>query len=225
MLNRELLSKLTVFHGASPCVIEALARTGVEIRYPANSVIFLAGSKSRGWFVVLEGQVRVVRGNGDRQHVIHTEGPGGTLGEVPLVTDESYPATAIANEPTRCAVFDRPSLDAAIARCPEIAFVIGRCLAHRVRGLVARLDERSATSVRARLGQFLVLRAEASPSSPFSLGMTQHALAEELGTVREVVARELRQMRRQGLLVTEGRSRYRAPDLDRLRALVRPATA
>jgi biotin operon repressor len=55
--------------------------------------------------------------------------------------------------------------------------------------------------------------------------MTQHALAEELGTVREVVARELRQLRREGVLVGVGRSRYRAPDLDRLRALVRPATA
>ena len=225
MLSHELLSKLTLFQGASPCVIESLARTGVEICYPANSVIFLAGSKSRGWFVILEGQVRVVRGNGDRQHVVHTEGPGGTLGEVPLVTDESYPATAIATEPTRCAVFDRPSLDAAIARCPEIAFIIGRCLAYRVRGLVARLDERSATSVRARLGHFLVSRAEASPSSAFSLGMTQHALAEELGTVREVVARELRQLRREGVLVGVGRSRYRAPDLDRLRMLVRPGTA
>ena len=50
--------------------------------------------------------------------------------------------------------------------------------------------------------------------------MTQQALAEELGTVREVVSRELRNLTRQKLIVPLGGGRYRLPDLEQLRSAV-----
>jgi DNA-binding transcriptional regulator LsrR (DeoR family) len=43
---------------------------------------------------------------------------------------------------------------------------------------------------------------------PFNLGMTQAQLAEELGTVREVVVRGLAQLRRDGIIAAAGRGRY-----------------
>src|SRR5690242_15089665 len=102
MISRETLAKLTLFRDSAPCVVEALSKRAVEVRFAPDEVIFLAGAKPRGWFVVIEGLVRVVRASGSRQHVIHTEGPGGTLGEVPLFTGGTHPATGIAAEPTRC---------------------------------------------------------------------------------------------------------------------------
>src|SRR5438270_9915072 len=86
MVQAELLSALPLFLNASPQLVAALAKRGVEVRYPANSVLFLTGSAPRGWFIIIEGTVRVVRGSASRQHVIHTETAGGTLGEVPLFT-------------------------------------------------------------------------------------------------------------------------------------------
>src|SRR5206468_2314186 len=99
-----------LFENASDALVAALAKRAVEVQFPAGSVLFLAGSVPRGWYVVLEGCVRVVRGSGARQHVVHTEHRGGTLGEVPVFAGETHPATGIAAEPTRCAVFDRSSL-------------------------------------------------------------------------------------------------------------------
>jgi len=68
----ERLATLPLFHGVSPSVVDALAKRAVEAQYPAGAVLFLAGSVPRGWYVVLEGCVRVVRGSGARQHVVHT---------------------------------------------------------------------------------------------------------------------------------------------------------
>lgn len=212
MIAPNVLAGLSLFHGTAPSVVATLAARAIEVRFAPGATIFLAGSNPRGWFVVVEGSVRVVRGGGDRQHVIHTEGPGGTLGEVPLFTGGTHPATAIAAEPTVCALFDRTSLEAAIAECPEIAFVMTRRLALRVQRLVERLDERSARSVRARLIDFLLARAAAGRGNTISLGMTQQALAEELGTVREVVVRELRRLRGEKLIVALSGGRYRIPD-------------
>ncbi|HEV8449496.1 MAG TPA: Crp/Fnr family transcriptional regulator [Gemmatimonadaceae bacterium] len=212
MISRDALARLPLFDRVAPQAIDALAARGTELAVPTDAVIFRAGSPPRGWFVVLEGRVRVVRGSGARQHVIHTEGPGGTLGEVPLVAGGTYPATSIAAEPTRCALFDRASLEAAIAECPEIAFLLAGRLASRVRSLVARLDERSATSVRARLIDFLLRRHAATALNSFSIGMTQQDLAEELGTVREVVVRELRHLKENKLIVARPKGRFQIPD-------------
>jgi CRP/FNR family transcriptional regulator len=217
MISRETLAKLALFRDSAPCVVDALAKRAVEVRFAPDGVIFLAGAKSRGWFVVIEGLVRVVRASGSRQHVIHTEGPGGTLGEVPLFTGGTHPATGIAAEPTRCALFDKATLESAIAECPDIALLITRRLAFRVQNLVARLDGRSAKSARVRLIEFLLERAQASDRESFSVGMTQQDLAEELGTVREIVSREFRRLSREKLIVSLNGGRYRVPNLDALR--------
>jgi CRP-like cAMP-binding protein len=105
-------------------------------------------------------------------------------------------------------LFSRAALEAAIGEAPTIAFLIARRLASRVRQLVDRLDERSATSVQSRLIEFLLARP-ANRSASITLGMTQQALAEELGTVREVVSREIRSLMRRGMIESLGGGRYR----------------
>jgi CRP-like cAMP-binding protein len=212
MVDARILSSLPLFRDAAPQIVAALAKRGVEVRYAPNAVLFLTGSQPRGWFVVVEGKVRVVRGSGARQHVIHTEGPGGTLGEVPLFTDGTHPATGIAAEPTRCVLFDRAGLEAAIAEAPGIAFLLASRLAFRIERLVERLHERSATNVQTRLIDFLLSRTSSRGADTISLGMTQQALAEDLGTVREVIARELRAMIKRGWIESLGGGRFRIVD-------------
>jgi len=214
----EALAALPLFRDASADVVRALAARGIEVSYPANAIMFLTGSQPRGWFVIIEGKVRVVRGSGSRQHVIHTEGRGGTLGEVPLFTQRTHPATGIAAEPTRCVLFDRLSLEAAIAEAPAIAFLLASRLALRTEHLVERLHERSATNVQTRVIEFLLSRTPARGANTISLGMTQQALAEDLGTVREVVARELRALVKREWIESLGGGRYRLLDTKALRS-------
>jgi CRP/FNR family transcriptional regulator len=147
---------------------------------------------------------------------VHTEGVGGTLAEVPLVENGTHPATGIALTETRCALFTPQALEAAIAEEPRIAYIISSRLAARVRLLVNRLDERSARTVDARLIEFLLARMDGTEPPTVTLGMTQTELAEELGTVREVVARALRTLCRQGLIQRAGRGAYRVTDPRRL---------
>ncbi len=218
MIPFSTLKALDIFLGVPGSAIEALAKRGVELAFPANAVVFLTGSEPRGWYIVIEGSVRVVRGSGGRQHVIHTEGVGGTLGEVPLFTDGTHPATALASQPTRCALFDRAALEAAIRESPEIAFLLARRLALRVESLVERLHERSSQNVQARVIEFLLARV-ANRENVISLGMTQQALAEELGTVREVISREIRALVRKGLIEALGGGRYRLLDIASLNSI------
>ena len=228
VIARDVLAAIPLFADVSTDVVDSLAKRATDVRVPSDGVLFLAGTAPRGWFIVIEGKVRVVTGVGARQHVIHTEGPGGTLGEVPLFTDAMYPATAIASEPTRCALLDRVALEAAMNESPAIGFILARRLALRVAALVSRLNDRSARSVRSRLIAFLLDRHAHAGKAVISMGMTQQYVAEELGTVREVLVRELQGLARARLIASRGGGRYEILDPAALRSLLlrdRPATA
>ena len=209
MIPPGILEKLAPFDGVPRAVVATLASRGELVRYPTGRVIFKEGSAPRGWYVVIEGKVRVVRDTGSRQHVVHTESAGGSMAEVPLFAGGAHPATAIAAEPTVCALFTLKAIRAAMAESEDVSLMLLKRLALRVRGLVNRLDDRSAQSVRARLIDFLTQRAAAGRRGTFSIGMTQQSLAEELGTVREVISRELKELKRAGIIEPLGGGRYR----------------
>ena len=191
-----------------PASAERLAAGSIARRYARNATIFRAGTPAAGVHLVVEGVVRVVRAVDGRQHVVHSEGPGGTLGEVPVFTGGTYPATALAAETVRCLLVPAPLFRTAVERDPALAWFFLERLSLRVRDLVGRLDRIAAESVGTRLTRHLIERAQAAGGGPFTLGETQAALAEELGTVREVVVRALARLGRDGVIRRVGRGRY-----------------
>lgn len=206
------MSEPRLFEGIGPAARRELAARAVTRRFAAGEVLFTAGSEARGLFVILDGRVRVMRGARGRPHVVHEEGPGGTLGEVPLFDGGGYPATAVAREPTRCVVYSPKAIRAAMAADPAVGWAIARALSRRVRELVTRLDAFEARDVTARVAHALRARHRASGGATFALGQTHEQLAEELWTVREVVVRSLRELRQRGVITSAGRGRYRVAD-------------
>lgn len=223
-IDPALLAALPTLRTAPAAVLHALSEHGRERRYDAGATLFAAGGEPRGMHLIVEGRVRVLRGGGGRPHVIHAAGPGDTLGEVPLFAGGDYPATAVAAEPTRCLLLGRDAIGAAIAADPSFAFLLLGRLAGRVRELVDRLDARAALSVPERLAEYLLARPRTRTSPPrVSLGMTQTELAEELGTVREVIVRSLLALRTKGLITSLGGGRFEILDEEALRRVSRRA--
>ena len=213
------LQALPLFAGLNPSAHRTLASRAVERRFAPDETLFLAGTPSRGLFVILEGTVRVLRTRDGRQHVIHQEGPGGTLGEVPLFDGGGYPATAVAATETRCALISQRVLDAAMADDRRLCWRLLERVARRVRGLVERIDALATRDVASRLAAHVLARCVSSDGRLLvSVGSTQGELAEEVGTVREVVARQVRALVGAGVLRRIGRGRYEVLDEHALRA-------
>jgi CRP/FNR family cyclic AMP-dependent transcriptional regulator len=209
MAQLELLHGLPLFEGLSHAALEALAR-GARVRgYRAGQPLWVAGAAAQALHVILSGEVRVVVLREGRRCTLHSESAGATLGDVPFFGGGGYPASAEAVGAVTCLLLPRAALARAVSLDPALAFRLLAGLAHRVRGLVARVGAQAALSVRERLLHFLERRAALAGGGVFTLGMSQAALAEELGTVREVVVRELRALRTAGRLQGAGRARYR----------------
>ena len=219
MIDPSLLDQVPILADASPRAREELARRAMLRAVAPGEVLWHAGTEARGLFVLLEGEVRVVRSRGGRQHVIHTEGPGGTLGEIPLFAGGVYPATAIAARRSLGVMITREGIEAAIQCDPRFAFSLLARLAQRVRGLIERLDGLATQDVTARLAEFLLRRHQESRAPSFALGRSQAEVAEELGTVREVVVRALRALRESGVIRAAGNGRYVVDDVEALRTI------
>jgi CRP-like cAMP-binding protein len=232
-LNR-VDAKSQLLDGLKPAGRDALLEHSVERHFATGEILWSAGDPSEGITLVLEGRIRIVRGSGGRQLVIHSGEPGATLGEVPFFTGGRYPASAIAAEPTRCLFLHEAAVRRAIAVDPALAFFFLQRLSHRIENLVERVDRLTVSSVQARLAHFILQRYQAtidsSRSRPksgkgavFSLGMTQTALGEELGTVREVVVRALRALRQSGAIESVGDGKYRVMNASILETLAESA--
>jgi len=226
--------KNQLLEGLTQAGRDTLLKHSVEKRYSTGEPLWSAGDRSEGIALVLEGKVRIVRVSGARQMVVHSGGPGDTLGEVPFFTGACYPATAIATEPTRCLFLTHAAVTEAMRVDPKLAFIFLRRLSLRVQSLVERVDQNTVSSVQTRLARFILQRSQtAAAVAParsetgkrlaFSLGMTQTALAEELGTVREVVVRALRGLRLVGAIEGIGDGKYRVANLAILQQLAQSA--
>jgi CRP/FNR family transcriptional regulator len=201
---------------------EALAARAVVRKYRAGQYLWRAGDESRGLHLVVAGRVRIVRDEGRWQHVVHVEGAGASLGEVPLFAGGGYPASALAAEATTCIVIDRSSLQTVIATHPNLAWSLLRSLAARVRDLVDRLSSRRGDPIQTRLAAY-ILSQPRTTSGALLLRETQQAIAEELGTVREIVGRQLGALVQAGMLERRGRGRYAVVDEAGLSGIARRA--
>jgi CRP/FNR family transcriptional regulator len=194
----------------------ALLERSLSRDYVTGQTLWSAGDEPIGLFIVLQGKVRIIRAKDGRQTVIHSGESGATLGEIPFFTGSPYPATAIAAEPTRCLIINYQALEHALKVDPGVAFYLLRRLSLRIESLVERVSQMSAQSVQARLAAHILMRAERAGGGQdgraLSLGMTQSELAEELGTVREVVVRALRGLRDLGAIAPAGSGKYRVTD-------------
>lgn len=191
-------------------------------RFVRRGVLFRAGDRPAALHFLLSGRVRVARRVADGSSVLHFEEAGGVLGEIPVFGGGPYPATATATEPVQCAVLTSEVVERLLNEEPEFARFALRRLSWRARVVLQRLDELASYTVTARLARHLVAVAEGAPARELTLGMSQAALADRLGTAREVLVRSLRTLCEAGAIRRVGRSRFVVEDSARLHAMAEP---
>lgn len=211
----EILGGLRLFRGLEPAALERIAVHCVVRRVAAGKQLFRTGDPCAGLWVVLRGRVRIYRASPDgREQVLHVQGPGQPLAEVPLFDGGPCPAHARVEEASELLYLSREAFEGLYRSEPAIADAIIRDLGSRLRHAVRLIEKISLRDVPSRVGLTLLELASGdggSATRPFTLTRTQAELAESLATSRESVARALRHLADEGLIEREG-PRVRIPD-------------
>lgn len=181
--------------------LEALS---VERAIAAGQTLFVEGDTAEGIFLILSGAVRISRTTaGGREQVLHEEGPGATLAEVPVFDGRGCVGTAIATTAATVLLVPKAALLDAVARNPSAAARIVSILAARVRRFATLAADLSLQSVDARVARDLIERA--AGGTEIELPATRELWASQLGTVREQVSRALSRLQKRGAIRVAGR--------------------
>ncbi|MGW8265363.1 MAG: Crp/Fnr family transcriptional regulator, partial [Longimicrobiales bacterium] len=190
--------------------LELVARRMVHRTAPAGTILFRKGERARGVYLLVRGRVEIYRSTSDgREQVLHSETPVQSVAELPVFDGGEYPASGRTSEDSELYFLSRDDFERLYREHPEIADALIRNLGRRLRKLVHVVEKVTLRSIPSRVAKTLIEVAESSgvlrEGGRFRLSRTQSALAHELATTRESVARALGDLRRNGIIETEGR--------------------
>jgi CRP/FNR family cyclic AMP-dependent transcriptional regulator len=126
-----LLSAARLFDGVDAEGMDRIADVAVEVEFPAEHVIARQGDIGTGFFVVVDGAVRVVRDG----EAIARLGEGDFFGELSVLDGEPRLAQVIADGPTTCLALATWDFEAVLLDEPRVTLAILRGVARRLRDL------------------------------------------------------------------------------------------
>jgi len=125
----QLLGACPLFGGVSPDDLVAIGDRAIEVDFPAEHVIARQGEIGTGFFVVIEGRVRVVRDGEELARL----GAGDFFGEMSVIDGLPRVAQVVTVEPTRCLALASWEFERLILDHPTIGLAILRGLSARLR--------------------------------------------------------------------------------------------
>jgi CRP/FNR family transcriptional regulator len=206
------LGAVSLFSGLSQDELQLLAGRATRKRFAAGELLFQEGDPCKGLHIIAAGKLRIFKSSASgREQVLAVEGPGGSVAELPVFDGGNYPASVSAVEKAEILFISRQDLRSFCLEHPEVALKMLAVVGARLRRLVGIIEELSFTTIRQRLVAALVRMAQTSGQRTergieFQLPGTHQDMAHQLGTVRELVSRNLMRLQAEGLLQVEARS-------------------
>jgi CRP-like cAMP-binding protein len=209
--SEQTLAKVPIFSSLTERELTFLTQHAVPRRYAAGEQVFGEGEPCAGLYVVESGHVRIFKSSSHgREQVLSIDGPGSSIAELPVFDGGNYPASVTAIEDATLLFVSKQDFQALCLAHPQVALKVLRVVGARLRRLVGIIEELSFTTVRHRLASFLVrLAQKEGKRTPdgveVTLPISNQELASQIGTVRELVSRNLSRLQAEGMLKVDGR--------------------
>lgn len=206
-----VLNRVSLFADLSEPELRALADRTARKNAGSGEVIFNEGEPCEGLFVVESGAIKIFKTSPNgREQVLTVEGPGGVVAELPVFDGGPYPASASAVRDSELLFVSKRDFRSLCLEHPEVSLKVLKSVGRRLRGLVSLIEELSFTTVRHRLGLLLLRYAKSDGKQThegleFTLPANQE-LASQIGTVRELVSRNLSRYQAEGVLRMDGKT-------------------
>ena len=223
-----ILKRVPIFSGLTDAEFAFLTSHVVPRKFSAGELIFAEAEACTGLYVVESGHVRIFKSSaGGREQVLSIDGPGGSIAEIPVFDGGNYPASAQAITDCSLLFFSKRDFHALCQQHPEVALKVLRVVGARLRRLVGIIEELSFTTVRHRLAALLVRLAKSAGRRQeggvsVTLPVNNNELAAQIGTVRELVSRNLSRFQSEGIIEIDGRT-VTIPDLKKLEGVLETA--
>jgi CRP/FNR family transcriptional regulator len=188
--------------------LKILSGIAVRLTFNRTEIIFQDGDKGDGIYIVETGKIKVYKLSLDgKEQILHIFGPGHTFGEVPVFQGKSFPASAMALEPSDIVFLPRDRFVELITSTPALSMNMLADLSRRLRAFTIQIEALSLKEVPARLAAyFLTLSKEQKNAARIRLPISKTLLSNLIGTTPETISRMLKKMGDAGLIEVQTRT-------------------
>jgi signal transduction histidine kinase len=173
--ERDILKRSAFFSGLSDDQLDQLLGNGERLYLKPDDILMEEGSPPDAFYVVLEGEVEVLKRSGNRQVVIATNGPCSILGEISLIEDVQRTASVRAAQPCTVLKISRETFNDLVNGNPSVAIALLHTVMKRLRETEVVLSQQEKLA---------------------SLGTLAAGLAHELNNPSAAAARSAVQLRK-----------------------------
>ena len=193
----EWIEEFPVLAQLDPDSVRTLTESAQQVQMPAGTVVFQPGATCGAYLLLVEGTVRVqmVAENG-REIVLYRVSGGETcvLTTACLMAHLEYGAEAVAETDIAAVAVPESVFRTLLAGSDVFREFVFSAYGARLTDLMVLVEEVAFRRLDLRLAEFLCKQGSGE------IAMTHQALAVELGSVREVVSRVLKEFERRGWL-------------------------
>ena len=211
----EILGQIPFFQVLEQQELNTLAQKVYQRKVSAQQLIFLEGEPAEGIFFLEYGCVKGFKSglNNGRQQIVKYFRAGDTFNEIALIEGKKNPVSAEALEESGAWVIPISALDKLITTNPKFSYFLIDQLTDRIQTLIGQIGNLSMKTVQQRLVQYL-LECSIDGVVERPRWQTQAEMAAFLGTVPDVVQRELSRLQKDQLI-----------EVNRRKIIVRDETA
>ncbi len=185
------------------CLLAVLQEARLNI-YDRGALIFMQGEPADRFYVVLEGWVKLLKGNADGdESVIEVLTSGDGLSEVAIFRDSFYPVTAEAVEKAVLMSLPAHWVRARIKKDKDFAINMLAAAANRSKSLISQFEQLTLKNVTQRVGRFLLKQflESGAEKTQLKLPLEKSVIAAYLGMKPETFSRTLQALRNQGISI------------------------
>lgn len=213
-IQDQLLSLFPVLRHVPAPLWERIEQNAVYISVPAGTVLYEPSSLCRVFPMLLSGSVRVAKnGTNGRELQLYRVHPGESciITSSCLLGNATYPARGTAESDMTAVTLSKILFEQLTEQHPPFRTYIFSLLGERLADLMQLVEEVAFHKLDQRLAALLLAKGEI-------INTTHQNLADELGSVREIVSRLLKTFQDRGL-VTLQREQIRVINAHALRVV------
>ena len=199
MIHPEDLKDIPIFSSLTEETKKAFSERAFRRKLRAGGTLLLEGDHTESCYFIASGHLRVLRMNLEgRVQVLARLTTGAPINLIPLLNKEKINLSTVeALTPAQLVVLTAADFDFLLTKYHDFSRALLRSFAERLQNMTQLAAGLSLYGVKTRLAQFLIDLAN-EPGAPY--GWTQDEIATQIGTVRDVVGRILREFEDQGLI-------------------------
>jgi CRP-like cAMP-binding protein len=219
--TQAFLRNLPLFRELAPEEIDRISVGTRELRVQRGDILFQKGDPTRGFYIVVYGQVKLlfITANGDEK-VIEIMGPGQSFGEALMFMEKPYVVTAHALADSMLLHVSKEVVFEEIDRDPKFARRMIAGLSRRLHHLISDVESYSLRSATQRVIGYLLQPDHDDDRSHgrtvVTLPASKSVIASRLNITPEHFSRSLHELSEAQLIEVTGRT-VRILDMEKLR--------